>query len=637
MNQIVDHALTRGRSMLAVVTAAAILAGCAVSPKPLTPEDIGRRVADDRQQMYAGQQAINGPLTYPQVVARVLNYNLDFRLRMMEASLAQNRLEVGNWDMFPRLLASAGYVTRNNESGGRSVGIETGLETLANSSSVEKTRSLRGLEFSWNLLDFGVSYYRARALADNALIAEERKRKVVQNLMQDTRIAYWRALGAQRLTSRMVELMKRSDVALARARQIEQQGLLPQAQALAYQRALLDSTTLLQLRRQDLEVAKAELAALMNLPPGQEFELAESAETALPPLPADLEKYENIALEQRPELREEDYRKRISVSDTRRAMVSALPGIRFDAGWLYDSNKYLYNNSWLEAGLRVSTDLFRLASIPSIDRTGKSQLAVDDTRRLAQSMAVLTQVRVAAMRYNLARDELSTMADSALVDQRLANFSKASASSRVDSELELIRTEARALLSTYQRQIAYANAQNAWGRLYNSLGLDLAPGESDLPLDKLSELVGGSLAGWHQQVFRRPGEMLTVGLVLDGISKAWRDDMRESMTESLLGHGIAVTEGAAHWSLHVGTSLVPTRKHRTVLGSVHLVVRDEEGRQISAASYQQELVGTVTAERVVAIARLAVDGQASAFAEQLRDHAMAVASSEAAQTTAVRR
>ncbi len=617
--------LHRSRSLLTIGVTIAALAGCAVSPTPLSKDEISRRVSEDRSVMYAAQEPVSGPLDYPQVVARVMKYNLDFRLRMMESSLAQDRLNVGNFDMFPRLLASAGYVTRNNESGGRSVGIESGQETLANSSSVERDRGLAGLEFSWNLLDFGVSYYRARALADNALIAEERKRKVVQNLMQDTRITYWRALGAQRLTEKMAELMKRSDVALARARQIEQQGLLPQAQALAYQRALLDSTTLLHVRRQELEVAKAELAGLMNLPPNQDYTLVDTPETELPPLPADLEKYETLALEQRPELREEDYRKRISVSDARRALVSTLPGIRFDAGWQYDSNKYLYNNSWLEAGLRVSTDLFKLASIPAVRRAGETQLAVDDTRRLAQSVAVLTQVRVAAMRYGMAREELATVGASALVDQRLANFSKASASSRVDSELELIRTEARALLSTYQRQIAYANAQNAWGRLYHSLGLDLNPGQNDMQLENLSRLVGGSLASWHQRVFRRPGAQLAMRLILDGVAHEYRESVRLDLTESLRDQGIAVVDGPASLAMHVGASFVATRSRGTKLGSIHVVIRDAKGRQVGAANHQQRLTGKLDALRISAMARLAVDGQIVEIAQRLRDSETALA------------
>ncbi|MEZ5738199.1 MAG: hypothetical protein R3E68_01210 [Burkholderiaceae bacterium] len=88
------------------------------------------------------------------------------------------------------------------------------------------------------------------------------------------------------------------------------------------------------------------------------------------------------------ELREEDYRKRISVNDARRALVSVLPGLSFDAGcWQYDSNRYLYNNSLGPGGpAGVSADLFRLASIPSLGRARDAQLDVDDICRMAQAM-----------------------------------------------------------------------------------------------------------------------------------------------------------------------------------------------------------------------------------------------------------
>ena len=42
-------------------------------------------------------------------------------------------------------------------------------------------------------------------------------------------------------------------------------------------------------------------------------------------------------------------------------------------------------------------------------------------------------------------------------------------------ELEVIRTETRALLAQFQRYSAYATAQTAFGRIYNSLGLDVLP------------------------------------------------------------------------------------------------------------------------------------------------------------------
>lgn len=121
--------------------------------------------------------------------------------------------------------------------------------SLRPSTSEERRHWLAGAEFSWNLLDFGVSYYRARQQADQFLIAEERRRKVVQNMLQDVRAAYWRALGAQRLSAQAEEVLKRANDALQRSRDAESQRIIPPVQALNYQRALLDATSLLNLRR----------------------------------------------------------------------------------------------------------------------------------------------------------------------------------------------------------------------------------------------------------------------------------------------------------------------------------------------------------------------------------------------------
>jgi len=43
----------------------------------------------------------------------------------------------------------------------------------------------------------------------------------------------------------------------------------------------------------------------------------------------------------------------------------------------------------------------------------------------------------------------------------------------------VIRAEGRYLLSRYQREAAFSSAQAAWGRLYNSVGLDVLPAEID--------------------------------------------------------------------------------------------------------------------------------------------------------------
>ena len=89
------------------------------------------------------------------------------------------------------------------------------------------------------------------------------------------------------------------------------------------------------------------------------------------------------------------------------------------------------------------------------------------------------------------------------VDQRLLNYAKAAAKSQFDSELEVIRTEARALLGEYQRYAAYSNAQAAWGRLYNSVGLDILPETvQSHDVKTLAKSMQETMGQWQQTVFQ---------------------------------------------------------------------------------------------------------------------------------------
>ena len=92
---------------------------------------------------------------------------------------------------------------------------------------------------------------------------------------------------------------------------------------------------------------------------------------------------EDLALAQRPELREEDLRKRITGDEARKQLLSMLPGISFDVGTQYDSNKYLYNEGWIQGGMRVSWNLMRLAALPSLNNAQERQVKTDEARRMA--------------------------------------------------------------------------------------------------------------------------------------------------------------------------------------------------------------------------------------------------------------
>ncbi|GHD57922.1 TolC family protein [Jeongeupia chitinilytica] len=495
---------------LGIVMAGALLSACAnFESKPAGKDEMQKRVVDDQRLMYANQEPVTGPITFYEAAARALKYNLDYRLKLMESALAANLRDVSSYEMLPKLVASAGRTGRNNDSGGTSIGIEDGQVSLRPSTSEERYHNLSGLTLSWSVLDFGIAYYRAQQKNDQILMAEERRRKVAQNVLQDVRNAYWRALSAQRLKPEVDALLRQTQKALTAAREAEAKGFLPKQEALAYQRALLDSVYLLTVRRQDLEFAQAELVALMSLPPGTKMVLAESVEQALPTSNVDVAELEQLALESRPEIMEEWYRKRVNQTDIDIAKMQLWPNIGVDFSGQYDSNAYLYNNSWSQAGIRVSLNLLQLLQLPSLNAAQQAQAQTDDTRRIALSMAVLTQVRIGTLRYQLASQELAFADDSLRVDANLLEYARAAKSTSIGNQLEVIRAEGRYLLSRYQREAAYSSAQAAWGRMYNSVGFDVLPETIDQ--QDVKTLANAIQATVTEQQLRRPKYLLNTG------------------------------------------------------------------------------------------------------------------------------
>ena len=461
----------RMKPAFTLIITALLLTSCAILPHQSTKEEVLARVEKDLSTIqHHKQEAINAPITLEEAVARTLKYNLDYRFKKMQSALALGVADYSKFDLWPKLLVNAGYNSRSNDSGGTSVGIVDGLESLRPSTSQQKDYTQTDAELSWNILDFGISYYRAKQKGDEFLIAEEQRRKLVQNMMQDVRSAYWRALGAQRLENRAQNVLARAKQAITQSREAESQKIISPALALQYQRALLDATLLLNKRRQDLAFSKHELSALMNVPPGKDFSLAESTEVALPPVPANLRALEEMALLQRPELREEDYKKRINANEARKQMLGFVPNFSLKGSLNVNSNDYLYNKSWREASFGVTWNLLKIFSLPSIKKTQEQQAKVDEAKRLSLSVAVMTQLRISIERYRLAHEDYKISEMAANVDNRLADHTKASVSAKLTSELEAIRTETRAILGDYQKTNAYANAQIAFGRLYNSLG-----------------------------------------------------------------------------------------------------------------------------------------------------------------------
>ncbi|CAN0438464.1 unnamed protein product, partial [Phaeothamnion confervicola] len=260
-------------------------------------------------------------------MARALKYNLDHRVEAMEASVRMKELDLAHFAMLPNAVAGSGYAARNNYNAASSQNVITGQQSLASSTSQEKQILTADVTFSWNVLDFGLSYIRARQAGDKYLIAEEMRRKVVHRLLEDIRTAYWRAISGERLIARLNRLEQRVRSAQRRSRSMSADRQTSPITAVTYERELVEIKRTIQEIQRDLSVAKTQLSSLMNLKPGTSFTLVGGERAGGLKMKMPVDAMISTALQNRAELRDVWYRQRINEKEYDAAFLELLPGL----------------------------------------------------------------------------------------------------------------------------------------------------------------------------------------------------------------------------------------------------------------------------------------------------------------------
>ena len=340
--------------------------------------------------------------------------------------------------------------------------------------------------FTWNALDFGLSYVRAGQQADKYLISKELERKAIHNLTKEVIYAYWKTLSADELLAEINPLMERVNAALDDYEYIEELLISSPMDALLYQKELLDVLQILNTQRRALMDSRAQLSKLLGLLPDQEYILVKT-DQPLTELDMTLEEQEEAALFSRPELLEVRYQEKVTAQEARASMLSLLPSLKFNATWTYDSNKYLLNKDNTEYGAVFGANLLNIFQAGNINDVNKINEKLIEEQRLAISMTVLSQVHIANINYAQTLREYSNAKHYLNVAQRINDLiSNAQKISRF-GELELIREEASLLVSRLRNDIAYAEMQYSLGTLYSSVGMNFTP-------DNLSEISDADLA-----------------------------------------------------------------------------------------------------------------------------------------------
>ncbi|MFO1120678.1 TolC family protein [Plasticicumulans sp.] len=487
---------------LAAALALALTAGCTIRPEPLSDDEHRARVAEDRKAIASEFVPVSAPLTLPEAIARALKYNYENRLALMESVLQDRQLSVANFAMLPRLAVNAGYSARDNDLASVSQDVYPERHPRENNyqTSNDRAHHFADLTFTWNLLDFGVGYYQARQQADRVLVARERRRKVVNNIVKEVTAAYWRAATAERLLPQVRPVLARAEQALRASRSIEQDQLQPLIPTLEYRRNLLQVVGQLRKLAADLEVSKAQLAGLINVPAGAPLPIAvPSRSEALPgAMQASLEQLETVGLHYRPDLREEAYQARIDRLGVRKEMIRLLPGLSLLGSTSYDSNSYLLNRTWAEAGVRATWNLVNLAAGPSTIDAAEAQVEVDLWRRRALSIAAIVQINVAWQQYRRALDGYDSADALNAIEGKLLRAVANAETAEAQSGFDRIRRELSALSAQLDRDRALAELYAALANVYVSVGIDPYDGPIDgVELPEMTRTVAANLALWR--------------------------------------------------------------------------------------------------------------------------------------------
>lgn len=412
-------------------------------PEPVYYSDWDRaiRVDVDMQNMFVdAPQKIEKPIDIYMAMALALKYNYSRRLISYEQSL----LEAGKspTSKLPDIMSGAGY-----------------------SSDMLNKRLNPDLKVAWNILDLSGMYYQAAAGGLQSGAAVERSRKVIHNIMQETRSLYWQTLAAQKLIpviDDMVEYMTLDvDEMNVKARQLAQKGGSLSTEELMKKRQYMDSVKKLLEQKRRMETAEIRLAGLMGFHPDTQYKLVgkEYGNFALPEMKNELSQLEWLALINRPELRIYDLQ--TDTEDLQIVVKSFRPGEKAR----YKNDPNYYNRLWSKEAKDIGMTIIENAGNPR-------ETEADDLRRRRMTNLVLNQVYVAWAWYSSAVEDYQVNMEIAAASEDIAE----DVSLRDGRQSEKTQLEAaRAVLDEVKAFLAYAEVQDALGNLYATVGLDAIP------------------------------------------------------------------------------------------------------------------------------------------------------------------
>ena len=420
----------------------------------------------DMQNMYIGTPSkISRPIDMYMAMALALKYNYSRRLASYRENLIKSNITPS---ALPTLAENLGY------------------ENATNSTAVPAD-----LKVSWNLLDLSSLYYQ-NGFASPEIAAQEQSRKVINNIMQETRSLYWKALAAQRLIPVIDDmneyLVRVVDELNARANETVKAGKKPSTNLLLKKRKYLESIKQLSNIRRSFDTAEAEFAGLLGMFPSTQIKLAgaEYGNFPVPSLRAKLQQLEWLALTNRPELRSFDN------GTSKEELELVLKEFDDVDSSDYRQDPNYYNRKWAKNSNDLSMNIFE-------EIRYQSESTYNSLARQRMTNIILNQVHLSWALYQTSVEDYFLNMGVASTSENIAeDITEKEGDEKAISHLE----SARAIIDEANAFLSYIDVQEAVGKLYASIGLDAVPLEmlNDNP-STIAVAIRQTLDKWSDGIF----------------------------------------------------------------------------------------------------------------------------------------
>lgn len=442
---------------------------------------------EDIEWLDAEPPDLSHPLTLQEMIDIAVCRNLELFVKEKEYEIQEDLAERLRWALLPDLNWNYDDSHRSQSTASYSRFVNPALNVGPPLYQIGSPQHIRtwSLGWVWDVLDFGVTYFRGRQQENKASIEAYEYERIRNSVILRVVNSYWLAvsskLALQRAQILLPEMLEQTEKLKS---ELQDRVYLSKGQGLAkltyfYQREIQvrgfndrnDSSDPTQGYEKQFQDNLLQLAGLMQLPPGADFDIALPDEFSLEASLPSVKELFDFALIYRPELFERDLDYKISADDVNIAIVQQFPDLQLFDMYNFDNNPFLLHNRWYLAGVRTAWNLLdfpqhvmdHVIGVASEDRAMRN--------RLLLSQAVLTQVSIAYLQFEQNVDQYLIALRVVKANEAVAELAEKESAVGKKSKLEALQSKIDLALAKNNAMKIYAELQNNLEELNNAIGL----------------------------------------------------------------------------------------------------------------------------------------------------------------------